>query len=143
MSSLHLLSVFYSQILAINTATALSPIISCSQTRSSKQNLKALVSSGDYTIAMAISKLLIASLIVSLLVLQKVNASQAASSIPGKNMGASHIVAALPGHAAKDANVTHKGTSGNLKDANVTMKDSTCPCCGATMTAPGGRRMLP
>jgi hypothetical protein len=37
--------------------------------------LKALVSSGDYTLAMAISKLLIASLVVSLLVLQQVKYS--------------------------------------------------------------------
>ncbi|KAL3603337.1 hypothetical protein D5086_004196 [Populus alba] len=88
---------------------------------------------------MAISKLLIALLLVSLLVLQKVNASQAESSIPGKNMdcgGAS-------GTCSKGCKCDHKGTSGNLKDASVTMKDSTCPCCGATMTTPGGRRMLP
>jgi hypothetical protein len=37
--------------------------------------LTALVSSGDYTSAMAISKLLIASLVVSLLVLQEVKYS--------------------------------------------------------------------
>ncbi|KAL9395533.1 hypothetical protein Peur_009786 [Populus x canadensis] len=104
--------------------------------------LTALVSSGDYTSAMAISKLLIASLVVSLLVLQEVNASQAASTVPGKNMdcgGAS-------GTCSKGCNCDHKGTSGNLKDAvkgaNVTMKD-TCPCCGATMTTLGGRRMYP
>ncbi|KAL9395534.1 hypothetical protein Peur_009787 [Populus x canadensis] len=108
--------------------------------------LKALVSSGDYTLAMAISKLLIASLVVSLLVLQEVNASQAASSIPGKNIDCGgackdrcslssrpHLCNRACGTCCARCKCVPKGTSGNL---------DTCPCY-ATMTTHGGRRKCP
>ncbi|KAG6783693.1 hypothetical protein POTOM_009359 [Populus tomentosa] len=76
------------------------------QTRSSKQKLKALVSGGDYTLAMAISKLLIALLVVSLLVLQKIVAGLVKIGVPYP-LGRIFAIG-LAGHAVHDANVSLK-----------------------------------
>ncbi|KAI9398921.1 hypothetical protein POPTR_002G022700v4 [Populus trichocarpa] len=101
---------------------------------------------------MAISKLLIASLLVSLLVLhlaeadQKVNSNQAASHVPGNNIdcgGACHARCSLSsrprlckracGSCCARCKCVPQGTSGNL---------DTCPCY-ATLTTRGGRRKCP
>ncbi|KAJ6708734.1 EXTENSIN PROLINE-RICH PROTEIN [Salix koriyanagi] len=95
---------------------------------------------------MAVSKILIASLILSLLVLQKVSSSQAASDNPGNNIDCGgackyrcslssrpHLCNRACGTCCARCKCVPAGTSGNL-DA--------CPCY-ATMTTHGGRRKCP
>ncbi|KAJ6953491.1 gibberellin-regulated protein 11-like [Populus alba x Populus x berolinensis] len=101
---------------------------------------------------MAISKLLIASLLVSLLVLhlaeadQKVNSNQAASYVAGNSIdcgGACQARCSLSsrprlckracGSCCARCKCVPQGTSGNL---------DTCPCY-ATLTTRGGRRKCP
>ncbi|KAJ6392290.1 hypothetical protein OIU77_026108 [Salix suchowensis] len=81
---------------------------------------------------MAVSKILIASLILSLLVLQEVSSIEAPANIPGKNTecgGAS-------GKCSEGCKCVHKVSTSGIQ--------APCPCCGANMTStPGGRRMSP